>query len=667
MSDTLPRLREWLKRSRSGDPSARRELEEGLRRLSSGEYAEVLARWEEARSRGASLSAEELCRGRPESAPTVVEVIRLVEDAHACLTITGITQGPDGRPAPAPRMPEVPGYELLEVLGRGGMGVVYKARQLGFNRVVALKMIRAGDGSTTDSGRFRVEAEAVARLRHPNIVQVYDTGEADGSPYFSMEYLEGGALADRVRDEPLPPRRAAELVEALARAMQHAHAQGVIHRDLKPSNVLLGADGTPKVADFGLARLLDAEATRTASEVVLGTACYMAPEQAAGRSRDIGPATDIYGLGAILYCLLTGRPPFERGSWVTVLERVRTEEPTQPRRLRPDVDRDLEAVCLKCLEKEPARRYAGAGALADDLRRYLSAEPTQVRPPGRAGRAWRSARRHPWLCAAAVLLLLVAAAGPVAAYFLDPMRVPKDNAAALRRGRAVTLVPDRGPPRWSRWVLGEEVPAPSPFHDGAFTISTTRLRLLELMPEMPAAGYRLSAEVRHDRRVTLDQVGLYFAFDTHRHDGQEEQTFCALTFNDRAAADGTDRGGGVLKLSGWRYNVTTDRLDEGRVLCRHTFRPAVAEAPPRHPWRRIVFEVRPDRVEVSWADDAGGELAPVGAVTFDAITQAYSFQSDMLEPAHVPRLVPQPSPRLAVGLFLYPGVVSYRNVVVEPL
>ena len=221
MSDSLSRLRESLQRTRSGDATARRELEDGLRHLWNGQYREALARWQEARSRGDQPSAEQLCDGDPAYAPTVAEVIRLVEDAQACLTATG-SAGPPATPDGP--LPIVPGYELVSIIGRGGMGIVYKARQLGFNRIVALKMIRGGAGAdAAERGRFRVEAEAVARLHHPNIVQVYDIGEVDSCPYYSMEYVEGGSLADRARAEALPPRQTAAILEALARAMHHAH------------------------------------------------------------------------------------------------------------------------------------------------------------------------------------------------------------------------------------------------------------------------------------------------------------------------------------------------------------------------------------------------------------------------------------------------------------
>jgi|SRR5579884_284842 len=312
----------------------------------------------------------------------------------------------------------VPGYEILGELGRGGMGVVYKARQRGLNRLVALKMILAGGhAAPQDLARFQTEGEAIARLQHPNIVQIYEVGQYGGIPFLSLEYLEGGSLKARLGGTPLPPRQAAELVLTLARAVHAAHQRGIIHRDLKPGNVLLvqGSDTpleqcTPKITDFGLAKQLDDASTRTESGAVLGTAGYMAPEQAEGKSKDAGPATDVYALGALLYELLTGRPPF-RGltSWDT-LRQVQEEEPVPPHRLQTPLPPDLETICLKCLEKQAARRYRNAADLADDLRRFLADEPIVARPASRVYRLGKFARRNRAVVAglSAVFVALVA-------------------------------------------------------------------------------------------------------------------------------------------------------------------------------------------------------------------------------------------------------------------
>jgi serine/threonine-protein kinase len=313
-------------------------------------------------------------------------------------------------------LPAVPGYEIVGLLGRGGMGIVYKARQLGLNRLVALKMAHVGEAGEGELRlRFKAEAEAAARLQHPNIVQIFDVGECDGRPYFAMELLDGGSLEARLGGKPLPARDAACAVEVLARALDVAHRRGVIHRDLKPANILLASAGdgslseaTLKIADFGLAKQLDTGAGQTLSGAVLGTPAYMAPEQAGGNTAGVGTAADIHALGVLLYEMLTGRPPFNGATLAEVLEQVRTAEPVPPRRLQPTVPRDLETICLKCLQKEPQRRYASAAALAEDLQCFAVGRPIRARPVGRVERGWRWCRRHPGVaCLTAALFLAV--------------------------------------------------------------------------------------------------------------------------------------------------------------------------------------------------------------------------------------------------------------------
>jgi serine/threonine-protein kinase len=345
---------------------------------------ELLLRWEELRRGGLSPTPEELCPGDPALAEALRQRINERERFRPLWTQGERTevQTPSpsaSSPQPTPSAevpPAVAGYEIVGTLGRGGMGVVYKARQTKLDRLVALKMVLTqGAASPAERRRFRAEAEATARLSHPNIVQIHELGEHDGCPYFALELVEGGSLADRLDGTPLPARRAAELVLVLAGAVRHAHERGVLHRDLKPANVLLGADGTPKIADFGVARRLDVDGGQTQTGAVVGTPSYMAPEQAEGRVHDLGPATDVYALGAILYECLTGRPPFKGPSVLETLEQVRTHEPARPAALQPRLPRDLETICLKCLEKDPRHRYASAEALAEDLRRFLEGEP----------------------------------------------------------------------------------------------------------------------------------------------------------------------------------------------------------------------------------------------------------------------------------------------------
>jgi tetratricopeptide (TPR) repeat protein len=339
------------------------------------------------------------------------------EDAGAAPVQDTRVVGSEGGPLrPQGEREEVSGYEVLRELGRGSMGVVFEARQLALKRPVALKMMRGyGAAAPEVRARFRTEAEAVARLQHANIVQVYEVGEHDGEPFISLELVGGQSLAQRLAGTPQPPRAAAELCQTLARAMAHAHRQGIVHRDLKPGNVLLTPDGTPKITDFGLAKLLDSDTGQTRSEAFLGTPSYMAPEQARGDARGVGPAADVYALGAILYECLTGRPPFRGTTVLETAEQVRSQDPVPPRRLQPGVPRDLETVCLKCLEKQPHRRYAGAAELADDLRRFLAGETVQARPTTAWHRAVKWARRRPAAAALiAVSLLAVLSLGGLA-------------------------------------------------------------------------------------------------------------------------------------------------------------------------------------------------------------------------------------------------------------
>jgi WD40 repeat protein len=308
--------------------------------------------------------------------------------------------------------PTVAGYEVLGELGRGGMGVVYKARHLGLDRLVALKMLRAGDVADLDQlTRFRHEAAVVAQLQHPYLVQIYEVGEQDGRPYCALEYVDGGSLAEKLAGTPQPDRATAQLLEKLARAMHVAHKRNVVHRDLKPANVLLTKDGTPKISDFGLAKRLDVPLGQTQSGVVMGTAGYMAPEQATGHSKQVGPAADVYALGAILYEMLTGRPPFKAESMLETLRQVVYLDPVPPRSLQPRVPRDLETICLKCLEKEPQKRYASAEALADDLQRFLRGEPIKARPIGMWEKGSKWAKRRPAVAGLLLVILLITVAG----------------------------------------------------------------------------------------------------------------------------------------------------------------------------------------------------------------------------------------------------------------
>jgi len=432
-SGERPRIEEFLAR---GQPADRPSLLSQLLRV------ELTRR----RENGETPTVEEYLRRFPEDAAILRRVFDSLparespseagendsRDGALAETVLGV---PSEQAAPAERAAQRFGdYELLEEIGRGGMGVVYKARHVPLNRVVALKMINAGEFADEEQiARFHAEAEAAARLDHPHIVPVHEVGEQDGLHYFSMGFVEGRSLKDRLRDGPLEPGEAARLVQTMAEAVQYAHEKGVVHRDLKPDNVLIDAEGRPRITDFGLAKRLDADSEMTRTGQVMGTPSYMPPEQARSDLANVGPLSDVYSLGAILYALLTGRPPFQAANTLETLKQVLERDPVPPRQLDPAVDRDLETICLKCLEKDPQRRYHSAAALAEDLRRYLNREPITARPATRRERVVKWVKRKPLAAAlvATVAMSVMAVVSILAYAYVDISAARDDVAEAL--------------------------------------------------------------------------------------------------------------------------------------------------------------------------------------------------------------------------------------------
>jgi hypothetical protein len=407
---------------------------------------------------GPSDSGEAAEATEPDPSPTLVpgpadfhpagtEAAVRVQECLAAGLATDVVNTPDSDPgalavARNPSdWPTIPGYEILGSLGAGGMGVVYKANHHGLKRLVALKMIRGAGPARADLvARFRTEAEAVARLKHPHILQIYDIGEAGGLPFVALELLEGGSLADRLAGAPQPARQAAELMMTLARAVHVAHDAGIVHRDLKPSNVLHTFDGIPKITDFGLAKRIDSDDGHTESGQVMGSPSYMAPEQARGRSRHVGPPADVYALGAILYEMLTGRPPFKGETAIETLRQVVDDDPVAPSKLVPRVPRDLETISLKCLHKDPPRRYPSAEALADDLYRFLHGQVILGRPTSPFERAVKWSRRNR-LSAASLVLGILTFTGAVLGGFAYQQNLRIEERRERATGRSTRRTP----------------------------------------------------------------------------------------------------------------------------------------------------------------------------------------------------------------------------------
>jgi serine/threonine-protein kinase len=517
---------------------------------------------------------EAVCESCPELLTVVRDEWRKIDCVRAGLdALFPPVEDSQPRPPEPIVLPRIPGYEVEAVLGHGGMGVVFRARHLRLNRIVALKMALAGAYVTPlERQRFQQEAEAVARLRHPNVVQIYDVGDHEGRPYFTMEHLEGGSLAQKLSGAPQPAGPAAALLATLADAVHAAHKSGIIHRDLKPANVLLADDGRPKISDFGLARRVDGESRLTGTGIVVGTPSYMAPEQARGSADVARPETDVYALGAILYELLTGRPPFRGVTAVETLQQVLSQDPVPPSRLNPEVPRDLETICLKCLQKDPAKRYSSAAAFGDDLGRFREGRPIQARPVGCVERSWRWCRRNPaaagWLTTALVLVCLTIGGG----WWLERQTAERREESARQEGKmwnaAETMLAqaaalqEQG--RWpdARAVL-EEAPslvgmtAPADLHD---RVSRAQ-RDTELVNSLEEIRMRL-LESRYNRDVPSSRGNQLYAdaFRTYGVDLEARDPTTAVARIGGSAARKTL----LVYLHDWLFHCDSE-LDRDRL------------------------------------------------------------------------------------------------------
>jgi eukaryotic-like serine/threonine-protein kinase len=604
------------------------------------------------------------------------------------LEATGaITLSEDTRTLPNERRPEEPtprqfaGYELLQRLGYGGMGVVWRARQVRLNRLVALKMIRFGPAAgDTERERFRLEGEAIARVRHPNIVEVFHAGEQEGQPYFAMELLEGGTLAQRHPEHPYSPRAAAELLHTLALAVQAAHDAGVVHRDLKPSNVMFGAGGVVKVTDFGLAKLVDADGSQTRTGDILGTPCYMAPEQARGQARAIGPRTDVYALGAILYELLSGKAPFRGADRDATLQQVLSGEPAPLPSFNEVKPQQLAAICLKCLQKEPRDRYPTATALAEDLDRWLHDLPTEAKFPGRLARVRGFIRRRAFLATSLGVCGLGAAGGFAGWMLWNPDAAADDLERRLARGESVTLIGESGAPAWSRWPLGKQKSLVSHAADGTVQVRCLDANLLELLRDPRTDHYRFRAEVSHevDAEDGTGGVGVYFGRHSHPSPNGAIHVFVQVVFNDiHSKADWAKNQNlkhpnahvpvpkaNPLEMMTWECGEET-----GTVV---TSSSTIANPEVVQPhglnnrmWRSLAIEVAPAEIRVFWDGDNQPALTmPTGRIEKNLRTGIAEAQRMNLPVSDVPVAF---VPRGGLGLRVAKAAASFRNVRVEPL
>jgi hypothetical protein len=578
-------------------------------------------------------------------------------------------------------------YEVIEPLGRGGMGVVYKARDLVLGRIVALKMIRTGLlALPQEIERFYREARAAALFQHPHIVTLFDVGREGDQHYLTMAFAPGGSLTKHPERFGGDPREIATLTEKIARAVHFAHTKGILHRDLKPGNILLDEHGEPLVSDFGLAKFIDSDAALTQPGDFIGTPAYMAPEQAARLPETITARTDVWSLGVLLYELLTGRRPFAGKGSQEVTQQILTADPPKPRTVRPGLDRGLETIVLQCLEKEPARRYASAEALADDLARWLRAEPIAARPDPWPRRTWRKLRRHPSFAAVLVLVGTLALAAAVLWHgFKDrpagadgpPQEAWKAIQKELALGRQVTLVAETGPPRWHRCRMGEAGLTLKSSDQQPLTLESWgggKPLLMELLPsEPPCPAYVFRAEILHNQAANAGEVGLGVLINEQGTPPQTPEYYlCTLTFTDHGPFAARGRRGipkAHVKFSLRHYGKHIPIPSNEAILLDHEY------AVEKKEWRRLAVEVTRDKIRVQWMGQWIGvvDRHKLGTTARRLLGLDLKLRPNLLPKGfRVPEVADskQPSGPIrfeeVLALYVRDGSASFRKVTVQP-
>lgn len=570
-----------------------------------------------------------------------------LSEFHLQQTVRKAGDVPPTGPLPPPASGRIGSYELIEELARGGMGIVYKAQDTKTGRVVAVKIMRDLPAKpATVRERFRREAEVVTRLDHPGIVRIQELGWEGERCYLVMDFIPGGTLHEHLNRFLEDHRLAVAVMEQIARAIHHAHEHGILHRDLKPGNVLLDEDSKPLVTDFGLAKYTSGSVELTDEGELIGTPAYMSPEQAAGHAERFGPATDVWGLGAMLFELLTGCKPFPGDDRSIVLQAILHAAPVRPRSLRPALDAQLEQIVITCLTKDPAGRYPSAAALADDLGRWLRSEP--VRPDSRHSgtcRAANSRRRHVVGSVLAVGLLVVGLAICLSRGGTSKV-TPETAIQQLARGERLDLLVPNGPaPAWHRWVAGET----RNLRLNPLTMQSLAPSMLEILPRVPVRHYRIDAEMESEG-IALGDAGVYFAHQEAGSGTDREHLFCAFTFNQTA-----HRNRALLAVHRYRES---EGEEPGYAYNRESFTFGLPEVPPLPVARKIAIEVTPEKVVAFWEGKRIGEVAWTSL-------QAQARALAAREPTG--KAAGELDPGGGAGLSVTSGIAAFLKLSVEPI